>query len=62
MTKSAEYLFEHYISLIDNLIKNGKDVGEITFTILDKEGIKYAEAYEMADKLDDLILARTEEV
>ena len=51
-----------YIDYVKESIENGDAVETIVFHILDKEGTTYAESWEMADHMDDFILAIASEL
>ena len=59
----AEYFVKvKYIDYVKESIENGDAVETIVLHILDKEGTTYAESLEMADRMDDFILAIASEM
>lgn len=52
----AEYLVTKHIDYVKQSIKNEDEVKTIVLYILDKEGMKYIDVYEMADEMDAIIL------
>lgn len=51
-----------YIDYVKESIENEDGVETIVLHILDKEGTTYAESWEMADHMDDFILAIASEM
>lgn len=59
----AEYFVKvKYIDYVKESIENGDAVETIVLHILDKEGTTYTESWEMADHMDDFILAIASEM
>lgn len=52
----AEHLVSKHMGYIKKSITNGDEVETIVLHILDKEGMKYMDVYEMADEMDAIIL------
>lgn len=59
---TARSLFERYIDDIEQFIEYEEGVETIVFHILDREDMKYRDVWQMADELDDLILAKASEM
>ena len=59
----AEYLVKvKYIDYVKESIENGDGVETIVLHILDNEGTTYSENWEMADHMDNFILATASEM